>query len=95
MSTEERDAKRTKVTGDHETVAEGSLEGSLPLTTSGGSGGGGIFTGEALENLQYFAEIARKQKADQAADGKQATTQGQEKKGMGMLGGYGSESEED
>lgn len=51
----------------------------------------GILGGQALDNLLYFAELAKKQ----AAEVKRAAQPAAPKVGMGLLGGYGSESEED
>lgn len=51
----------------------------------------GILGGAALENLLYYAEMAKKQ----AEEMKQTKKQAAPKPGMGLLGGYGSDSEED
>lgn len=51
----------------------------------------GILGGEALDNLLYFAELAKKQ----AAEVKRAGQPVAPKVGMGALGGYGSDSDEE
>jgi hypothetical protein len=62
----------------------------------GGGGGGGLLSGEAMENLRYYAEMARKQ-----AEESRASAAGAAKKkkaapvGMALLGGYGSGDESD
>jgi hypothetical protein len=49
----------------------------------------GIFSADAMENMKFYAEVARKQKEEEAQ--KQKAPQ----KGMALLGGYGSEDESD
>jgi hypothetical protein len=51
----------------------------------------GILGGAALENLLYYAEMVKKQ----AEEMKQTKKPAAPKAGMGLLGGYGSDSEED
>jgi hypothetical protein len=51
----------------------------------------GILGGGALENLLYYAELAKKQ----AEEIKKANKPAVPKTAVGLLGGYGSESEDD
>ena len=68
------------------TVGDAGNAASLTTTKKNG-----ILGGEALDNLLYFAELAKKQ----AAEVKRAGQPAAPKTGMGALGGYGSDSEED
>lgn len=60
--------------------------------TDGANGGGeriGIFSADAIDNIKFYAEMARKQREEA-----EAKTKGPAK-GMALLGGYGSGDESD
>lgn len=52
--------------------------------------GGAIVPGDALENIKFYADLARKQQQQQQAQQKPKVVPG-----LGALGGYGSGSESD
>ena len=54
---------------------------------------GGLFGGDAMENIKYFADLARQQAQQQQQEAKKA--QPLKPSASALVGGYGSDSEEE
>ena len=70
----------------------GSGNASAAATTNGSGSGAskaGLLGGEALENIRYYAEMSRKQAAEDQERKRKLPSKG----GMSLLGGYGSDSD--
>ncbi|KAJ9117394.1 hypothetical protein QFC24_006490 [Naganishia onofrii] len=76
-------------------LENGPSSGGAP-PSSASAVGGGLFGGDAMENIKYFADLARQQaQQQQAANGKTTTSAASKPNASALVGGYGSDSEEE
>lgn len=76
-------------------LENGPGSGGAP-PSSASAVGGGLFGGDAMENIKYFADLARQQaQQQQAANGKTTTSAASKPNASALVGGYGSDSEEE
>lgn len=69
---------------------------AIEPAASGGPGSG-LMGGDAMENLKYFADLARKQAEEDRIEAQKTkavkTAPAKKAAGLGALGGYGSDSD--
>jgi hypothetical protein len=101
-----REGKRRRIEGAGDVVEEHEVndeeEAAYRALEQGGQEGeeeikaNGLLDRDALEGMKYFLEIKRRrEEEDAAAAGGRTKAKEAEKPALGLLGGYGSESEED
>lgn len=74
---------------------DGEREGERKRIATGGGAGGGLLSEDAMENLRYYADMAKRQAEESRATKKSVVVPKKQATGMALLGGYGSGDDSD